>query len=166
MSNVLIGIIGVILFIGLALAGALFLGPRFQESTQNSKASAAVQAVSQVANAANMYRLQEGRTLLTGNLDLLTNGGYLKSAPANPIGTSAIILGQSPTTLASGNPAQYVTMDIPLSAKSTCIAIVRQASGKVLTDPIVEGDPGSMDSPTGCVADAGTATRYVVYSRI
>ena len=60
MSNVLIGIIGVILFIGLALAGALFLGPRFQESTNNSRASAAVQAVAQVASAANMYRVQEG----------------------------------------------------------------------------------------------------------
>jgi len=42
MSNVLIGIIGVILFIGLALAGALFLGPRFQESTNNSRGSAVI----------------------------------------------------------------------------------------------------------------------------
>ena len=42
MSNVLIGIIGVILFIGLALAGALFLGPRFQAATISSKASATV----------------------------------------------------------------------------------------------------------------------------
>src|SRR3546814_10920461 len=61
MSNVLIGIIGVILFIGLALAGALFLGPRFQESTNNSRASASVQAVSQIASAANMFEVQEGR---------------------------------------------------------------------------------------------------------
>ena len=59
MSNVLIGIIGVILFIGLALAGALFLGPRFQQSTNNSKASASVQAVSQVGNAANMANVQK-----------------------------------------------------------------------------------------------------------
>src|SRR3546814_18801710 len=61
MSNVLIGIIGVILFIGLALAGALFLGPRFQESTNNSRPSASVQAVSQIASAANMFAVQEGR---------------------------------------------------------------------------------------------------------
>src|SRR3546814_7999702 len=61
MSNVLIGIIGVILFIGLAIAGALFLGPRFQESTNNSSASASVQAVSQIASAANMFEVQEGR---------------------------------------------------------------------------------------------------------
>lgn len=57
MSNVLIGIIGVILFIGLALAGALFLGPRFQDSTNNSKAAAVVQTMTQLANASNMYRI-------------------------------------------------------------------------------------------------------------
>lgn len=89
MSNVLIGIIGVILFIGLALAGALFLGPRFQESTQNSKAAAIVQNISQIAHASSMYEMQEGRPLLASNF--LTNGrtlvdaGYLKSLPTNPI---------------------------------------------------------------------------------
>ncbi len=60
MSNVLIGIIGVILFIGLALAGALFLGPRFQEATTNSKAAASVQIMKQIADAANLYTVQEG----------------------------------------------------------------------------------------------------------
>ena len=45
MSNVLIGIIGVILLIGLVLAGALFLGARFQAAADNSRASASVQAV-------------------------------------------------------------------------------------------------------------------------
>ena len=81
MSNVLIGIIGVILFIGLALAGALFLGPRFQEATLNSKASAAVQAVHQISNAANMYRVQEGVNLGTTEMGLLQSKGYLKSIP-------------------------------------------------------------------------------------
>ena len=166
MSNVLIGIIGVILFIGLALAGALFLGPRFQESTNNSKASAAVQAVAQVANAANMYRVQEGTTPLTGDLDLLKTSGYLKSSPSNPAGTADILLGQSPTTLNSGNPALYATMDIPLSSKEVCLAIIKQNGGGSPATPPVEGDAGSMTSPTGCVADAGTATRYVVYSRL
>src|SRR3546814_17765989 len=62
MSNVLIGIIGVILFIGLALAGALFLGPRFQESPHNSRASSSVQEVSQIASAANIFEGHEGPT--------------------------------------------------------------------------------------------------------
>jgi len=85
-SNVLIGIIGVILFIGLALAGALFLGPRFQQSTNNAKASAAIQAVSQVAQAAAMYRVSEGKTLSTvENSSVLKNTGYLKQVPVNTV---------------------------------------------------------------------------------
>ncbi len=83
MSNVLIGIIGVILFIGLALAGSLFLGPRFQESTNNSKAAAAVQGVAQVASAISMYQVQEGMTYATLGTpaaeDVLLTKGYLKS---------------------------------------------------------------------------------------
>ena len=105
MSNVLIGIIGVILFIGLALAGALFLGPRFQEATQNSKAAATVQVVDQIANAARMYQVQEGATL-PGNANgttlatttepahiALIGGGYLKSVPANPVSFGAPYVG-------------------------------------------------------------------------
>ena len=83
MSNVLIGIIGVILFIGLALAGALFLGPRFQESTNNSKAAAAVQGVAQVASAIAMYETQEGVSypmVSPVQADgILITKGYLKS---------------------------------------------------------------------------------------
>ncbi len=84
MSNVLIGIIGVILFIGLALAGALFLGPRFQEATNSSKAAAVIQAAHQVSNAANMYRLNQGETLYSNHLGSLVSGGYLKSLPSIP----------------------------------------------------------------------------------
>jgi type II secretory pathway pseudopilin PulG len=122
MSNVLIGIIGVILFIGLALAGALFLGPRFQESTNNSRASAAVQAVSQVANAANMYRVQEGRTDYTLDAtavpatDLVSNN-YLKSIPGNPTG------GTAPSLATTG----YVTMTLATNDAAVCAAINKQS---------------------------------------
>ena len=84
MSNVLIGIIGVILFIGLALAGALFLGPRFQESTNTTKAARIVSDMQQITAAVNMYRLREGAPLLA--TDYTTNvaklmPGYLKTEP-------------------------------------------------------------------------------------
>jgi hypothetical protein len=84
MSNVLIGIIGVILFIGLALAGALFLGPRFQEATTNSKAAASVQVMKQIADAANLFTIQEGTAAVSGYPNTL--GSYLKSTPSNPTG--------------------------------------------------------------------------------
>jgi len=81
MSNVLIGIIGVILFIGLALAGALFLGPRFQEATNTSKASAYVSQGKQIADAMQMYRVQEGTVVpINTPIDSLV-GTYLKSVP-------------------------------------------------------------------------------------
>lgn len=83
MSNVLIGIIGVILFIGLALAGALFLGPRFQETSVTSKASAMVSMLKQTADAANLANVTEGRTPLTNDAVILTPG-YLKTVPVNP----------------------------------------------------------------------------------
>jgi hypothetical protein len=75
----------VILFIGLALAGALFLGPRFQEASLNSKASAAVEIAAQTAKAANLYRVQEGvDAVSTGNLkSVLVDTGYMKSIPTS-----------------------------------------------------------------------------------
>ncbi len=90
MSNVLIGIIGVILFIGLALAGALFLGPRFQESTNNAKAAAVAQSVSQIAHAANLYAANEGSSYISSTsensgVDGLIAGKYIKSRPTNPV---------------------------------------------------------------------------------
>ncbi len=84
MSNVLIGIIGVILFIGLALAGALFLGPRFQEANNSSKAAAVMQANQQVANAHDLYRLTQGDGLLVQDMDKLVTTGFLKSLPRIP----------------------------------------------------------------------------------
>ena len=137
MSNVLIGIIGVILFIGLALAGALFLGPRFQESTNNSRASAAVQAVSQVANAANMYQVQEGKSdYSTTNL---VSGGYLKVLPSNPTSsTDAPAIGTG-----------VVTMKLGTNASAVCAAIAKQTSGATTT-PATQ----PANATAGCYGDA------------
>jgi hypothetical protein len=170
-SNVLIGIIGVILFIGLALAGALFLGPRFQESTNNSKASAAVQVVSQISHAANMSALQEGRSL-SANETIATNlvdKSYLKSMPANPtgdispffvdvagIGNGTGKVGAVIMRLAdSGNP------------KPICEAIRRQTvslqSGQAWTPVGQSFIASNMTTSTGCLWDGGS---YYAYARI
>lgn len=60
MSNVLIGIIGVILFIGLALAGALILGDDFKSASRDAKATALMSQMQQVSQALDMYRLKTG----------------------------------------------------------------------------------------------------------
>ena len=127
MSNVLIGIIGVILFIGLALAGALFLGPRFQESTNNSRASAAVQAVSQVASAANMYRVQEGRSTNAAGEALtptdLEGAQYLKSVPSNPTSGGGAPVIEAGATAGS----QVASMTLGGNGKAVCEAINKQS---------------------------------------
>jgi type II secretory pathway pseudopilin PulG len=163
MSNVLIGIIGVILFIGLALAGALFLGPRFQESTNNSRASAAIQAVAQVSNAANMYRVQEGKTdyvlkaspvPATDTTDLVVTN-YLKSVPSNPTGGAGI------PTIGTGTSAGFVTLTLSTNDKAVCDAINKQSG--VTTNIIAPA------GTQGCYS-AGTVAApvapYVAFSAI
>lgn len=157
MSNVLIGIIGVILFIGLALAGALFLGPRFQESTNNARASAAVQAVSQVASAANMFEVQEGRTAqvisdATPNNDDLVERNYLKSVPQNPTGSGA----PAPVLV----PGSLVTMELANNSDKVCEAIAAQTGGAVLADEAA----AAAGAPSGCYGNETDG--FNAYARI
>ena len=64
MSNVLIGIIGVILFIGLALAGALILGDDFRTASSSSQAAAVVAQLQQTQAAIEMWRLKTGQRII------------------------------------------------------------------------------------------------------
>ena len=163
MSNVLIGIIGVILFIGLALAGTLFLGPRFQESTNNSRASAAVQAVAQVASAANMFRVQEGRG--AANVEALVTDGYLKSTPANPTsGTGSTTPGL--TGDANTITGRYVTMGLGDNGAAICDAINKQ-SGVETTPEFSDGNPTAAAGTQGCFVDSvGSPTAWTAYAAI
>jgi hypothetical protein len=83
-SNVLIGIIGVVLLIGLALAGALFLGDRFSQADNEAEATRFMQEGSQISQAFELHGLNEGG-YPSGNaaakLQALVDKGYLKSVP-------------------------------------------------------------------------------------
>jgi type II secretory pathway pseudopilin PulG len=174
MSNVLIGIIGVILFIGLALAGALFLGPRFQESTNNSKASAAVQAVSQIASAANMAQVQNGsQTVTATSTSALVTSGYLKSVPSNPM-TGApnagvpFLTDTTAYTTDGSRSATLVAMNLGTTSGAVCLAIARQTGRPATTDADLATGPSM---PSGCIKlianVAGMATGdYVAYSTL
>ncbi len=131
MSNVLIGIIGVILFIGLALAGALFLGPRFQQSVSQSKASAMSGQVSQIANAISLRRLTTGATQASNDQTLTdaVNEGYLKVKPVNvfsPDQTFKLVDELGSTNV---NQARFVATNIGTgqAAKDACTQIERNA---------------------------------------
>ena len=166
MSNVLIGIIGVILFIGLALAGALFLGPRFQDATVNSKASANVQAVQQVANAAQMYQVDTG-TRIRGEHDnsgvAWLSPGYLKSVP-KPDPTAV-----GPNTYAYYNgTVAYMQFGSDDASRRLCEAVQKQVGQKDAPGRPLSGMIDMADSltvwPVGCVLHS--TGLYTVYATI
>jgi hypothetical protein len=89
MSNVLIGIIGVILFIGLALAGALILGDDFKSASASGQAAALMSQIKQAADAADMRRLKLGvaNTPSTNTAFLVPR--FLKTPAMNPTRNAA-----------------------------------------------------------------------------
>lgn len=167
MSQVLIGIIGVILFIGLALAGAMFLGPRFQESNNVSKASATMSAINQVANAAHLFEMQEG--YITNNVNTLVSEGYLKVRPKNPVGSASYINISGD----SANPERdmvsfYLGDQDDQDAIAICTAIQRQATG---TETIPDYDyPIVTAERNGCYRDirfqGSGIFRYYAFERL
>lgn len=84
MSNVLIGIIGVILFIGLALAGALILGDDFKTASSSSQAAAIVSQLQQTQSAVEMWRLKTGRRIVMTQDTSFLVPRFLKTPALNP----------------------------------------------------------------------------------
>lgn len=189
MSNVLIGIIGVILFIGLAIAGALFLGPRFQEATQNSKASAAIQAVSQVANAANLFQTNEGVRLqgsggqsiaASTNPDTVRfrQDGYLKDVPSNPTGMGKPIgiLGEDEGGTSGRATDVILSLGSSDSAAKLCDAVRKQLGDMTATasvDPLLLVSAGRPtmgcwhpNATSGRFETIGSTNDYIIFARI
>jgi hypothetical protein len=96
MSNVLIGIIGVILFIGLALAGTLILGDDFKSASRSSKITASVAQLKQVVDAVNMYNLKTGRRLMPKDYNVnegaILRPRFLATKPVTPLSAVPVYL--------------------------------------------------------------------------
>ncbi len=143
MSNVLIGIIGVILFIGLALAGALFLGPRFQSASNASKAAAISSVMQQTANAVGLYELDHGVKIPSSATDnvggMLVASGHLKAVPTNPMSGAPITAVNSGGGVDTG-PATYLYTNLGTdeNSKRVCLEIERAAGS---TDPETTAAP-------------------------
>jgi hypothetical protein len=171
MSNVLIGIIGVILFIGLALAGALFLGPRFQESSNSSRAAALSQSVFQVASAIEMYELQEGVRRTFGSIDDLVPG-YLKSIP-HEVGSGAggsMYLSDRAFGLHEvdgDDPRRYDRFVVSRIGGSNPVPVCHAMNQQAGHPDRIVGDP-SMEfiGRTGCVKRVGDDYEYYAYYAI
>ena len=131
MSNVLIGIIGVILFIGLALAGALILGDDFRSSSSASKAAATVQQLHQISQAVAMYQLKTGRIMIASEDNVaLLQPRFLKTWPSgNPFNGAALRINDASASIGA-SPAKMVITNFGTDerARDACIAIEEQTS--------------------------------------
>jgi hypothetical protein len=182
-SNVLIGIIGVILFIALAMAGAMFLGPQFQRAFVNSKAMTLSQMASQINMALSMRRTDAGIPFVARASVLgLQQAGYLKSLPVNPyVGEGGFPF----RVLYSGDlgsPLYYadvvfVSLGHSEDVEEVCTAINRQTTGNEFI-PVMPIENGSsvhsmITRPTGCfkmhsngISGEANPGDFVLYSKI
>lgn len=182
MSNLLIGIIGVALFIGLAMGAALFIGPQFDEAQTNAQASDTVQAVATVATAISSYRLATGynQGSALSSAQALVDAGFIRDVPMNTAfaGRQPQIVNAAGLDSAnSGSPStfspKYVIMSLG-SNQDLCTMIERKV-GSITSSSTVSATArameGAVNRQVGCfrISSNGTGVQsgdYVVYSRI
>jgi hypothetical protein len=176
MSNLLIGIIGVILFIGLALAGALFLGPRFQESTSNAEAAASIATMQQVMGAVEMMKAENGPSIVRNGVMVGLQPGYLKENVVNPsragrrnpnsylhsIHFNNDALNDAGDEGGTG-VARYAMMSIgsDSAARASCVAIARQFGATELG--VINADNRYPEETIGCRDGSG---QYIVFAKL
>lgn len=162
MSNVLIGIIGVILFIGLALAGALILGDDFRSANAESKAAATSALMAQAAQAVNMYQLKTGRILTSayaGDYAVQIGTRFIKSTPVNPVnGNGFLVVNQGGGHDAGPAIQLYTSLGNDAYAKSVCVAIEANAGNpnpEASMAPVTFGVRTAANKRMGCVNNEG-----------
>lgn len=172
MSNVLIGIIGVILFIGLALAGALILGEDFKAASTDSKAAIVQQQLKQVADAVSMANLKLGATpqsqFVDSNSALMPR--FLKTLPVNPVrdGTTTVLIdvgGAVRPGLVAKTAIMYLNAD-SISQK-ICESIDRY-SGRTKDNQTFDASAKSfaydqIDGQSGCMSNG---TVFIAFHKI
>jgi hypothetical protein len=183
MTNVLIGIIGVILFIGLALAGAFYLGPRFQQASNNSKAMSLAQMETQITAAISLKRNEDGVPLVArASVGSLSDGGYLKALPFNPfVGQGGLPFRAlySGDLTSSGYYADVViaSMGSAVGTSDVCRALNRQTNGTEEVPELASSEGTSIRSvvtrTAGCfrmhkegIYGEAAGNDYVAYAKI
>lgn len=186
LSNVLIGIVGVVLFMGLAIGSAVFLGPKFEEAQAQSLASNAVQSVTTVASAVTNFHMSTGYTYGAGleNAQKIVTAGVLRSVPANPVvaanlpqiaGSNGLDYTASPAAQRTTWSPKYVFMSIGNDVE-VCTQVMRMLGYYGYT---VAYDPSNVMAPAtagdqyiaGCFRTNTAMTNiaandYVVFARI
>ena len=176
MSSVLIGIIGVILFIGLAIAGASFLGTDFMTASASSRAAAVVSHMNQIAQGVQVLQARRGVTLpsSTGSNIGQTLISYkaLKDVPVNPVLPGSAYVATNATGGQDATQARLVYTDLGTGqrARNVCFAIEEQAGNPsaagVVDTPTSFGPRATAAPRVGCIMDSDLSSHYVAYAPI
>ena len=138
MSNVLIGIVGVILFVGLALASATFFGPVVKDSIADAKAGGIVRVLTATSNAV-VIRNREMETITQGSADssvLVPN--FLSDIPVNPISQNPVMMVDE--TFRPVADARFVVSLMRSSDEDEC-AYLNFAGGGARSVPTMNATP-------------------------
>jgi hypothetical protein len=186
LSNVLIGIIGVILFIGLALAGALILGDDFKSASSASQAAALMSQLKQAADAADMRRLKTGISTIPATETSFLVPRFLKTPAVNPTSLGRANPSDPKYAVAFNNnlfadgfyepayAAKYVQATIgpqeDYKARAVCQSISETYGQTAIPDITGDGD-SRLSSNAGCALAASGAVyggnpQYVAYVRV
>ncbi len=82
MNQTIMTILGTVLAVLLGIAAVSYIGPVFSSATGQGKANAVLQAMQQIATAAEMYEMRTAGTVPNGTVNsthALVTGGYLKA---------------------------------------------------------------------------------------
>jgi hypothetical protein len=165
-SNVLIGIIGVILFIGLALAGALILGDDFSTASASSKAAAVTAQLQQGTQGVTMFQLKTGRTMTAGEYNTqgstLLTPRFLKIMPMNPSGGSAVFA-QDITGSTTTGRAYILVATLPREAASKRIC---EAAAEAAGTTPGNASLSMQHKGIGCGFSPSDPLYYVIYANI
>ena len=173
MSNVLIGIIGVILFIGLAIAGATILGSDFMTASASTQASIVSSHLNQMAQGVQALQARRGITLpsnTNGNLgNVLVSYKALEEVPVNPLVPGNAYNAANAQGSSDATQARIIFTDLGNSkqARDTCFAI-EEAAGNSNAAAVVDVSTrfdvqATAQARLGCMMDYYLSDHYVAY---
>lgn len=172
MSNVIIGIIGVILFIGLAVAGATILGRDFMTASASTDAATVSSHLQQFAQGVQVLKVRRGVILpgtTSSNLgNVLVTNKALEEVPVNPVFASPYYGADINGGATTGElRIVFTSLGTSRQARDTCYAI-EEAAGNANPVPIIDTPVGfiarSQAAPRlGCMNDADFGNQFVAY---
>lgn len=171
MANVIIGIIGVILFIGLAIAGAVLLGSDFQTAKGSTQAAAVSSHLQQYAQAVQVVRLRRG-VVFPSNTGTalgtsLVSYNALSDIPVNPL-TGGAYIPVNATGGSDANPTAFIYTDLGTTARARDICFGVEEGANSATTATVVDTAATLSSRLaaaprlGCMKSS-TGNRYLAY---